>query len=37
MKFIDEAAFEGLIDPEPTTDYQRDLRSLVDTSSLIAR
>jgi glucose-1-phosphate thymidylyltransferase len=37
MKFIDRAAFEGLIDPEPKTEYQRYLRSLVDTSSLIAR
>ena len=37
MNFIDQAALEGLIDPEPTTDYQRYLRSLVDTSSLIAR
>ena len=37
MKLIDQAAFEGLIDPEPTTDYQRYLRSLADTSSLIAR
>jgi glucose-1-phosphate thymidylyltransferase len=37
MKFIDQPAFESLIDPQPTTDYQRYLRSLVDTSSLIAR
>jgi len=37
MKFIDQAAFENLIDPEPKTEYQRYLRSLVDTSSLIAR
>jgi glucose-1-phosphate thymidylyltransferase len=37
MKFIDQAAFEDLIDPEPKTEYQRYLRSLVDTSSLIAR
>ena len=37
MKFIDQAAFEGLIDPEPKTEYQRYLRSLVDTASLIAR
>jgi glucose-1-phosphate thymidylyltransferase len=37
MKFIDQAAFERLIDPEPKTEYQRYLRSLVDTSSLIAR
>jgi glucose-1-phosphate thymidylyltransferase len=37
MKFIDHAAFEDLIDPEPKTEYQRYLRSLVDTSSLIAR
>jgi len=37
MKFIDQAAFEDLIDPEPKTEYQRYLRSLVDTSALIAR
>jgi glucose-1-phosphate thymidylyltransferase len=37
MKFIDHAAFESLIDPQPTTDYQRYLRSLVDTSSLVGR
>ena len=37
MKFIDQAAFEDLIDPEPKTEYQRYLRSLVDTSSLISR
>jgi glucose-1-phosphate thymidylyltransferase len=37
MKFIDQAAFEGLIDHEAKTEYQRYLRSLVDTSSLIAR
>jgi glucose-1-phosphate thymidylyltransferase len=37
MKFIGQAAFEDLIDPEPKTEYQRYLRSLVDTSSLIAR
>lgn len=37
MKFIDQATFEDLIDPEPKTEYQRYLRSLVDTSSLIAR
>jgi glucose-1-phosphate thymidylyltransferase len=37
MKFIDQAAFERLIDPRPATDYQRYLRALVDTSSLIAR
>jgi glucose-1-phosphate thymidylyltransferase len=37
MKFIDQAAFEDLIDPEPKTEYQRYLRSLVDTSPLIAR
>jgi len=30
MRFIDQAAFEGLVDPAPTTDYQRYLRSLVD-------
>jgi hypothetical protein len=33
-KFVDQAAFEGLIDPVPTTDYQRYLRTLVDTASL---
>jgi glucose-1-phosphate thymidylyltransferase len=37
MKFIDQAAFENLIDPAPKTEYQRYLRALVDTSSLIAR
>jgi glucose-1-phosphate thymidylyltransferase len=37
MKFIDQTAFEKLIDPEPKTEYQRYLRSLADTSSLIAR
>jgi glucose-1-phosphate thymidylyltransferase len=37
MNFIDQAQFEALIDPEATTDYQRYLRTLVDTSSLIAR
>jgi glucose-1-phosphate thymidylyltransferase len=37
MKFIDQAAFEGLIDPHPGTDYQRYLRSLIHTTSLIAR
>lgn len=37
MKFIDQAAFEDLIDPEPKTEYQRYLRSLVDTPSLISR
>jgi glucose-1-phosphate thymidylyltransferase len=37
MKFIDQAAFEDLIDPETKTDYQRYLRSILDTSSLIAR
>jgi glucose-1-phosphate thymidylyltransferase len=37
MKFIDKEAFESLIDPEPVTDYQRYLRALSDTSSLIAR
>jgi hypothetical protein len=26
-----------LIDPVPTTDYQRYLRTLVDTASLVAR
>ena len=35
MKFIDQAAFEGLVDPKPTTDYQRYLRSLVDTARRI--
>lgn len=30
MKFIDQTAFEKLIDPKPTTDYQRYLRSLID-------
>jgi glucose-1-phosphate thymidylyltransferase len=35
MQFIDQQAFERLIDPHPTTDYQRYLRSLVETSSLI--
>jgi glucose-1-phosphate thymidylyltransferase len=37
MKFINQAEFESLIDPQPTTDYQRYLRSLVETSSVIAR
>ena len=37
MNFIDQAQFEGLIDPVPTTDYQRYLRTLVDTASLVAR
>ncbi len=37
MKFIDHATFESLIDPAPMTDYQRYLRELSDTSSLIAR
>ena len=37
MQFIDQQAFESLIDPHPTTDYQRYLRSLVETSSLITR
>jgi glucose-1-phosphate thymidylyltransferase len=32
MKFIDQAAFERLIDPEPKTEYQRYLHSLVETS-----
>lgn len=37
MNYIDQAAFESLIDPNPVTDYQRYLRSLSDTSTLIAR
>lgn len=37
MKFIDQAAFEGLIDPHSNTDYQRYLRSLVDAPAPIAR
>jgi glucose-1-phosphate thymidylyltransferase len=37
MKFIDQIAFEKLIDPELKTEYQRYLRSLLDTSSLVAR
>jgi glucose-1-phosphate thymidylyltransferase len=37
MKFIDQAAFEGLIDPEPKTEYQRYLRSLLETPSQNAR
>jgi glucose-1-phosphate thymidylyltransferase len=36
MKFIDQAAFENLIDPKPKTEYQRYLRSLVDPCSFIA-
>ena len=32
MGFIDDAAFERLIDPNPVTDYQRYLRSISETS-----
>jgi glucose-1-phosphate thymidylyltransferase len=35
MKFIDQAAFEELIDAKPKTEYQRYLRSLLEASSLI--
>jgi glucose-1-phosphate thymidylyltransferase len=37
MKFIDQSAFELLIDPHPKTDYQLYLRSLLEASPLIER
>jgi glucose-1-phosphate thymidylyltransferase len=37
MKFIDEAAFGRLIDPNPVTDYQRYLRSISATSRSLSR
>jgi glucose-1-phosphate thymidylyltransferase len=37
MKFIDQSAFELLIDPNPKTDYQLYLRSLLEASPLTER